>query len=410
MAWPSLSVKIAYGSVPFSTNPTFNTLSTSCVAASVSRGRRSLLEEVGPGDATLVFENGNRRWSMFSTVTTLSTVGITAAHRQVRVATVVSGTTYRLFTGFTRQPPDNLTLEYDGRFGAVATVKCYDLLGVLATISIQSSTGFPDLTGQDTGARISFLLAAAGVPTSWTTISTGYASMQGTTYHKSILDMIREAEMAEGGLVWVDRNGKLHFDNRLAGITSTRIINVATTYTSASSRAQFSDIAPSAGTRIINRVTLQRTGGQPKTEESTASQDTHGPLAVSVSDLKNQSDNDLVSRAEALIAQYKDPHPAPASLSFRPMIGTVAMTAVYSQEIHTKVRVKWREPARSTALVSKDVLVEGITHEFAGRGTKSIQSAMITESAQRFGFVNSTVFWTLNSTSQGQLDENKLAY
>lgn len=128
MAKPTVRVRVAFGDGPYVDPPTYTDVTAYVRSVNTSRGRTDDWQNFDSGNATVVFDNRDRRFD--PTHASGPYYGNLLPRRQIRIdATVDSVTYYNIFRGFIDGWPVNLT---DAGYDSTVTVNCYDALGLLS--------------------------------------------------------------------------------------------------------------------------------------------------------------------------------------------------------------------------------------------------------------------------------------
>ena len=151
----------------------------------------------------------------------------------------------------------------------------------------------PATAGQLTGARLDYIWALEGFDTSFLDADAGTNTMQITNFPGSRLDQMQQAEAAEGGYLFVSRDGVITFRDQdflnfldptpidyIIGqdIAPLKILDVQTSWDNV---------------RIVNMANLTAEGGVTQTNINTTSQALYGTRSVNLGGLQNDSDADV---------------------------------------------------------------------------------------------------------------------
>jgi hypothetical protein len=240
-----------------------------------------------------------------------------------------------------------------------------------ARVAAHYAAGTAAWEGELSGARITHLLDAADFPASLRNIGAGSSTLTAADLGKSdLLSAVQDATKAERGEFYVDHQdgGKVRFRGRQERWTATA---------STTSQATFGDgtgEVTDAGVdiqddRIVNRATVQRAGGSAVTVEDAASAAQYQPRSYSETGLQIQSDIEVRSRGDLIVAEKKDRHRKVRSVTLEPRAPShPAWAQVFARRIGDRVTVKWRPPYGGTyTFVS---YIEGIAHSWAQRDAK----------------------------------------
>lgn len=128
------------------------------------------------------------------------------------------GTTYDRFTGLIND------VAVDVGTDPTVTITCADALESLGRTSLTTITPSYDL--DMTGARVGHILDSAAFASLLRSVDTGYTRLGPTIYGKTALELLREVEQTEFGLLFVDGAGNVIFYDRHRASTATRSTTV----------------------------------------------------------------------------------------------------------------------------------------------------------------------------------------
>lgn len=272
--------------------------------------------------------------------------------------------------GGTPFAPRNYSEDYfPGRIGHVAV---WD--AVLTEAQRQTVVDALDcMDGQRSDQQIAWALDQIGVPAGSRSLDTGRSVMgPARTAGVDALDFIRKIARTEDGGFYVNHadGGKLRFVERYAPWTETR---------SSTSQATFSDDPAAAGVArvepgtlvvepngirsVINQATVKWVGGEETAEDAT-SVAAYGPRGRSI-------DTVASGPYQALsLAQWKASLQANPTTRVRGLgINPGADVSVFDVAVDTRVGdlVTFRsQPASTGSVVTRSLLVEGVTHRVEG--------------------------------------------
>ena len=132
MAFPTLTVEVAFTTTPFAT-PTWTDVTAFVVGGDVTRGRTSELDRIRAGQATVVLTNDDRRFD--PTHTTGPYWPNVLPMRRLRIRAVFDAVTYDVFSGFI----DRWEQTYQHPGVAHATVTATDAFKVFAANQLPTS-------------------------------------------------------------------------------------------------------------------------------------------------------------------------------------------------------------------------------------------------------------------------------
>lgn len=258
------------------------------------------------------------------------------------------------------------------------------------------------LAGQRTDQRISTALTMASWMTDGTDLGTGSGTVQAiATQGKTPLAVAQECETAEQGRLFIDRDGKIKFISRGALATTSTYNTSQYTFGDSTGELGYTGLQFEFNDRLIfNRSIVSRKNGATATVNDSTSQGQYFIRTGSVSDLIVDSDQQTVDIANARLAAYLQPKLRVEQMEFTPRQSPATLYPVaIGVEIGTRITVN-RRPQGVGAVISKQVIVEGISHT-------------ITQDTWQTTFSLSPVFvatFILDSATFGVLDSNQLGY
>jgi hypothetical protein len=256
--------------------------------------------------------------------------------------------------------------------------------------------------GQRTDERISTALTLAEWMTDGTSLNTGSGTVQAVDIeNKTPLAVAQECETAEQGRLFIDRDGKVKFITRSAFATTSTYNTSQYTFGDAPGELGYTSLEFAFNDRLIfNRSIAGRRNGATATLNDTTSQGQYFIRSGSISDMIVNTDQQVIDTATARLAAYKQPLMRVEQLTFTPRQSPSTLYAVaIGVEIGTRLTVK-RRPQGVGSVLSKEVIVEGISHSISPDGWET-------------SFTLSPVFaatFVLDSATFGVLDSNQLGY
>lgn len=258
------------------------------------------------------------------------------------------------------------------------------------------------LAGQRTDQRISEVLGMAQWMTDGTELTTGSGTVQAiATQNKTPLAVAQECETAEQGRLFIDRDGKVQFISRNAFATTSTYNTSQYTFGDGPGELGYTSLQFEFDDRLIfNRSVVGRKNGATATFNDTTSQGEYFIRSSDVNDLIVETDQQIVDIANARLSAYAQPKLRVEQLTFTPRQSPVALYPVaIGVEIGTRITIN-RRPQSVGAVISKQVIVEGISHTITPDGWQTV-------------FSLSPVFvatFILDSATFGVLDSNQLGY
>jgi hypothetical protein len=258
------------------------------------------------------------------------------------------------------------------------------------------------LANQRTEQRISTVLTMAQWMTDGTELATGSGTVQAiATQNKTPLAVAQECEAAEQGRLFIDRDGKVEFISRNAFAATSTYNTSQYTFGDDVGELGYTSLQFEFNDRLIfNRSVVGRMDGATATFNDTTSQGEYFIRTSDVTDLIVNTDQQIIDIANARLDAYKQPKLRVEQLTFTPRQSPAALYPVaIGVEIGTRITVN-RRPQGVGSLISKQVIVEGISHTITPDGWETT-------------FTLSPVFvatFILDSATFGVLDSNQLGY
>lgn len=224
--------------------------------------------------------------------------------RRVRIRAVWNSTTYPVFQGYVEGWP----LRFPARKDQVVTLELVDGFKILALSKITAS-----FSSALSGAYIASVLNQIGWPSGDRDLDTGLSTIPATTLDKvPALEHLLKVERAEGGRIFIARDGKFTFVDR-ANFTIPISDYTGRTWADDGSGMAYRDLTPRFDdTLITNEARLTRTGGTEQVAQNTASASKYGTASsnfrtLSEGDVLLSTDNDVLDLATWTVNTYGEP-------------------------------------------------------------------------------------------------------
>jgi concanavalin A-like lectin/glucanase superfamily protein len=225
------------------------------------------------------------------------------------------------------------------------------------------------LLGEDTGERISHVIAYLGIPTGMTSVADGISTMTsaGDMEGQSAIEAMRLAELTEGGWLFVDRSGLLTFLNRYAPQVVTRCSVVQANYGKAGGRTEPSEVEMEDD--VMEMANVVKNIGRntiTSTIRNQTSVGNNGRISRTLSTAPEMA-SEVTARAQWEAALRADPSAMRINrLGFDVAVDNAA--AVMGREVMDRVNVHWVPPKTGNApgvgtALDQDTLVQGIETE-----------------------------------------------
>ena len=341
----------------------FSEITNNVTSISAFRGKKNVLDSIAPGVMTITAIDTTRAFDPFneSSVyydTTDDTPGLSPL-RQIRLSRNgdylfkgrVIDFTYNYGTAFTKNVP-------------TVTITCADDLFLLANTFLSAFTPSVELSS----ARVTTILnkAEVGYPAGTRDIETGtvtlgaYPVAEGTsvtTYLRAISDD------AEGGRVFVSRTGSLTFDKRLGTTLSSPTVIFSDTGADTKYASLFVDFSTD---QVINRATVERSGGTAQTDTDAASIALYQTQAVVKTGSFLETDAQALAFAEYLLDPNPEPRFSGVEVNFASLT-TAQKNAVALLEIGQTIQITRSFSSGSPATITQELAVEGVGHSIDPR-------------------------------------------
>ena len=341
----------------------FSEITNKVTSISAFRGKKNVLDSIAPGVMTITAIDQTRAFDPFneSSVyydTTDDTPGLSPL-RQIRLSRNgdylfkgrVIDFTYNYGTAFTKNVP-------------TVTITCADDLFLLANTFLSAFTPSVELSS----ARVTTILDKAEVayPAGTRDIETGTVTLgaypvaegtSATTYLRAISDD------AEGGRVFVSRTGSLTFDKRLGNTLSSPTVIFSDTGADTKYASLFVDFSTD---QVINRATVERSGGTAQTDTDAASIALYQTQAVVKTGSFLETDAQALAFAEYLLDPNPEPRFSGVEVNFASLT-TPQKNAVALLEIGQTIQITRSFNSGSPATITQELAVEGVSHSIDPR-------------------------------------------
>lgn len=371
---PTLGVECAFGTRPTEA-PVWTDISVYVRAVSVRRGRNNELDQVQAGTARVLLDNRDGRFSPGNTAGAY--YPNVKRMRRMRIRATWAGVTYPLYAGYVEHWPQAYPVL---GFDAVSDVPLVDGFAVLSLAKITAS--WPQ---ERSDQRIARVLDAANwtVGESWvlgssvnsllgqTTVlgpvgdralDEGNSEVQASTLDGvDALGHLRDVELAESGLFFVNRSGVATFHNRHRRLHPASLVPRAVFgNTGAPDELPYQEIELDDDTPLWTRVEWQREGGTLQTAEDQDARLDYFPRVDRRTGLLLTTDSEVLSHARARLNRYSQPGARVASLAILPQADPDRLwTVVLGRELAEVVTVRY-QPRGGGDTIEQDAFIEGI--------------------------------------------------
>lgn len=341
-----------------STTATWSTDITSYVRAfSTKRGTSTELQRTEAGTGTILLDNRDGRFTPMNTSSVYYPNLLPM--RRVRIQAVWSSVTYPVFTGYVESWPMQFPAMGMDQVVALQMVDGFKILG-LSKISASLSSAL-------SGAYIGAVLNQIGWPAGLRDLDTGVSTIPATTLDNVFaIEHLLKVERAEGGRIFIAKDGRLTFVDRSAFSLPVSDYS-GRTWTDNGTGMSYRDLTPRFDdTLIINEARLTRTGGTEQVAQNAVSAARYGTSAtnfrtLSESDVLLSTDAAVFDLASWTVNTYGEPAQRIEAIQDNAM-GHGRWDFLLSREIADRVLVQ-KTPAGSVQ-ISQQSILEGIGHDW----------------------------------------------
>lgn len=385
----NVTVEAAFGYDPLAT-PTWTDITAYVRQFQIQRGRSHVLDQMQAGQATLVLDNRDSRFTPRNTsgayypnVRVFTPLRIRAVHNVV---------TYDLYRGFVTGWPQT----YPGIKDAVSVVNCVDAFRLLAMYETEFSENV-----EDAGTRVGNLLDVAGWPAGWRDIDTGVHTVADLTAEfNSVLGEIQRAELVEQGAFWIAGTGDATFRD---GLTRLEDTTIQATFSDDNFDIDYTDINWTLDDgQLWNHAVVTRQNGTAQESTDATSVGDYGQRDLHLSETLNYRDGEALALADWLVLLHSDIRVRVQSVTIIPENQpTNAWPVALGLEIWDKVNVE-RTPPSSSA-IDVGAFVEGIAHDVSMVGGRRWQTTFQLSANMPYAD-----WWVLGTSELGT--DTRLAY
>lgn len=350
MTLPTLLVEMDLGD-PFAT-PTWAADITPYVRAwSSRRGSQRELQRVEAGTASIALDNLTGRFTPQSTTSVYYPNLLPM--RRIRIRATWNAVTYPIFQGYVEQWPASFPEVGKDQ---IVTVSLVDGFKILSLAALSGS-----LSQQLSGARVNAVLDAISWPAGDRAVDTGLSTIPALAANSntSALTHLQAVEHAEGGRLFMSRDGKVTFIQRG---TPTAPDFGGRTWTDDGTGMTYRDLGFEFGDElIINDARLTRDGGTEQTATSSASITKYRTRSFVESGIQLATDNEVSDLAQELVTKYKEPALRIEGLADNAM-RHAQWNNLLSRELKDRILVEKTPTGAST--LSQDSFIESIEHSW----------------------------------------------
>ena len=294
-------------------------------SVSIGRGKNRDLDRFNAGVLSVELNNEDRAFDPLYTSSPFA--GNIVPRRDIRVLSPGSAVQY-----VGKITDWNFSFEPNGR--QLASLQAADGLTFLAQQDLTPGTA----TAQLTGARVNAVLSQASVdwPVADRDIDTGNSQLGTDVFDGNVLSYLQKVEQSEGGLLFIDKQGRVAFRDRL----TTPTVDNVTVFADDGSGIPFAPAALDYGTEQLHNSVTVTSPSSTAVANDALSQTRYGIAAISVDTLIDDADT-VEGLAELLLSRFKEPQ-----LRFQQIrvdvdkISSAQRTIVFGLEIGDVLQVK----------------------------------------------------------------------
>lgn len=357
-----------------------------------------------PGTATIVLNDGDRRFDPDNLAGPYVSAGLTLITPMVRVRITAEwdGVAYPIWQGLA----DDWVPDYQGNDWTYCTLTATD--GTKVWASTDRTAAVAAGGGELTGARVTRVLNSLNWPVADRVIDAGTTTVQATTLEGQGLSELQLVQDTELGELFIDQLGRAVFQDRQSVLTRPESTTSQATFGdggyAATGELPYADVKrTSLDETMTNRVSITRVGGGVQVVQDATSQLKFLVKSFDRSDLIMQSDTEALNYARALLFRFKDATRRFSRLEFltpTPQDEGVLWPQVLGRYFGDRITVI-RRPAGGGAPIQGDVLIRGVEHQSDG---ESWTSAWVLQAADRF------TYFTVGDSDRGRVGAYPIAY
>ncbi len=285
--------------------------------------------------------------------------------------------------------------------GRLAHVAIYDKVLTPERIAAHYNAGTDEVAPQASGDVMEAILTAAGWPAALTSIDAGVSTLQGGwLLEGNALELLREVEASEDGLLYVSAGGVIGFHERHAITKAPHNASAVTFGDAGGSELPYKEISPSYDVdQVRNRIRGTRDNGVPQLAEDTTSQTAYGIRDLEIDRKHLSSDEELKDAVNYKLGRYKDPALRIDSMVLTPHSVDAMWPSLLAREVHfDRVTVKKQPPGGGT--IAQESHVQAIAHDVTGDRRWIATMQLSPADAQTFWILGDATYGVLGSTAR----------
>jgi hypothetical protein len=343
----------------------------------ITRGKNRDLDRFSAGTLSVTFNNTDRAFDPLFTSSPYN--GNIVPRRDVRIK--ADGA--EQYVG----KIDDWNIAYDESGQSIAQLVASDGLTFLAQQVLTAGTA----TAQTTGARVTAVLDMASVdwPSDKRSIATGASTLGTDTFSGNALTYLQKVELSEGGLLFIDKQGRVTFKDRLASPTTSSV----TVFADDGSGIPFAPAQVDFGIeQLFNQVTVTNPSSDTSTANNLLSQTRYGILEKDVDTLLSDA-TQVTDYATFLVARFGEPEYRFAQLSIdMSNLTSGQKTSMFGLDMGSVIQIKFT-PNGVSPQIDRFGLVIAIAHDITPDdhimriGVGSLQTSLFVIGDAEFGTI-----------------------
>jgi hypothetical protein len=342
----------------------------------IARGKNRDLDRFNAGSLSVEFNNTDRAFDPLYTASPFA--GNIVPRRDVRV--LADGTAQ--YVG----KVTDWNLGYDPAGQSIAELQAADGLTFLAQQVLTAGTA----TVQSSGARVEAVLSMPSVdwPLGERNIDTGASTLGADVFEGNALTYLQQVELSEGGLFFIDKQGRVAFKDRLATPTTDNV----TVFADDGTGIPFAPALVEYGTEeLFNQITVSSNAGT-ATANGALSQTRYGILEQNVQTLLSTL-TQVEDYADFLVGRYSEPDYRFARIAVdMANLDSSQKAAMFGLDMGSVIQVKFTPNGIGPAIERYGIVI-AINHQVSADdhimtvGVGSLQTSLFVIGDPEFGTI-----------------------
>ena len=343
---------------------------------SISRGKNRDLDRFNAGSLSVEFNNTDRAFDPLYTSSPF--FGNIVPRRDVRV--LADGTAQ--YVG----KVTDWNLGYDPSGQSIAALDAADALTFLAQQVLTVGTAVEETSG----ARVNAVLSQATIdwPLTDRDIDTGASTLGADVFDGNALTYLQKVELSEGGLFFIDKDGRVAFKDRLSTPTTDNV----TVFADDGTGIPFAPAQVEYGTeQLYNQITVTSAAGT-ATANGVLSQTRYGILENSVNTLLSTL-TQVEDYADFLVGRYDEPEYRFAQIAVdMSNLSSAQKASMFALDMASVIQIKFT-PNDVGDPIERYGLVISIGHDISADehimniGVGSLQTSLFVIGDSEFGTI-----------------------